>query len=273
VSEIASTIRKTIQEAKAPVSLSALQKRTRVAPEELKRALSDELARHTIHRWPDFGAQKQRFWLRPPDEVVREQALAAASERAMPSSALAKQVRKRMPGFPEKLIAAAIQQLVRDKQLRKYSSFGREQFLLGREGHPHAYAVAAHDAVQAIVGKLAAAGGGPEEIRVALGISAAATPTAPALTVPASDLETEVLRAMEKIEPAHSAPVSVRELREALPHVDKHQLDEAARKLRANQKVFLSRHDFPQSLSETERDALIDGQDGHYYVAITARSE
>jgi hypothetical protein len=35
----------------------------------------------------------------------------------------------------------------------------------------------------------------------------------------------------------------------------------------------LSQHDHPQALSEEDRDLLIDGKDGRYYVAVSRRAE
>ena len=70
---------------------------------------------------------------------------------------------------------------------------------------------------------------------------------------------------------SHRAPpVSVRELRTSLPAISKAQFDAAALALRSARKAFLSQHDYPRSLSPEDRDLLIDGQDGTYYVAITA---
>ena len=247
-------ILKIIQEAKAPVTLKTLQKQTRIGLDELARLLAAEGERGTIHRWPETRRQ-QRFWHRSPDEVVREQVLQAASECALPPPALAKQVKKRMPpGHPAKLVSAAIQQLIRESQLHKYPGFGKEKLLLGREGCPAAYAMAARGAMQAIMDKLSAEGVHFE---------------AP----PAQDLQSVMLEAMARIEPARTAPVSISELRAAFPQADKRTFDEAALNLRAQQRAFLSRHDFPQSLPPEERDALIDGRDGTYYVAITARTE
>ena len=243
-----SPIRQIVQEADAPIPIKALAKRAKLSTDELAPFLNTELERGTIHRWPELRRQR-RFWHRSPDDVLRDSILRIAGELAMPAAALAKQVRKIMPGFPAKLIASSIQQLTRERALQKLPGFGRDKELLGRTGCPGAYAAAGEAAIRGIREKLAAAG---------------------SASVP--DLETTILQAMARIEPASTAPVSVRELRAALPQIDKPSLDGAALKLRAEQKVYLSRHDFPQGLSGNDRNGLIDGQDGSYYVAITRRS-
>ncbi len=247
-------ILKAIEEAKAPLTLKNLQKRTRIGADELARLLASETERGSIHRWPETRGQ-QRFWHHSPDETLREQILQAASECALPPPALAKQAKKRMPpGHPAKLIASAVQQLIRDNQLHKYPGFGKEKLLLGREGCPAAYAKAAQSAIQAIMDKLSAEGVHLQ-------------------TLPAQDLESAMLEAMGRIEPSRTAPVSIGELRAAVPQASKRAFDEAALNLRVRKRAFLSRHDFPQSLPPDEREALIDGRDGTYYVAITARTE
>lgn len=243
-----------IQEAKAPVTLKDLQKQTRIGADELARLLSAEAERGRIHRWPEMRRQ-QRFWHSSPDQVLRERVLEAASECALPPPALAKQVKKLMPpGHPAKLIASAIQQLIRENQLHKYPGFAKEKLLFGREGCPDAYAIAARRAIQAIMDKLTAEGVRFEK-------------------APVQDLEIALLEAIARMEPSRTAPVSIGELRSAFPQTSKRAFDEAALNLRARQRAFLSRHDFPQSLPPDERDALIDGRDGTYYVAITARTE
>lgn len=240
----ATLIRNTLEASNAPVPLKALAKRTKLSTDELGSILNAEIERRTVHRWPELRRQR-RFWHRSPEEVLRESILGIAGELALPAPALSKQVRKAVPGFPAKLIASAIQQLVRDQALRKYPGFGRDKELLGRSGHPSAYKAAAEAAIQAIHEKLAAAGADPEA---------------------------QILAAMTRMEPSSTAPVSVRELRAALTELDGRIFDRTALKLCAEQKVFLSRHDFPQGLSPEDRNGLIDGQDGSYYVAIARRN-
>jgi hypothetical protein len=55
-----------------------------------------------------------------------------------------------------------------------------------------------------------------------------------------------MLEAMRKLEPRWTAPVSIRELREAMSGVDAAEFDRAALELRDGRRVYLSEHDFPQ---------------------------
>ena len=91
----------------------------------------------------------------------------------------------------------------------------------------------------------------------------------------ASGLETvpstsdRMLEEMRKLEPGWTAPVSIRELREAMSGVDEAEFDRAALKLRNQQRVFLSEHDFPQA-ERPEALRLLVREGDRYFVAITA---
>lgn len=79
-----------------------------------------------------------------------------------------------------------------------------------------------------------------------------------------------MLEEMRRIEPGWSAPVSIRELREAMPGVESGEFDRAVLALRNEQRVYLSQHDFPQGERPEARRLLVREGD-RYFVAITAR--
>jgi len=93
--------------------------------------------------------------------------------------------------------------------------------------------------------------------------------TAPKLA-PARSTTDRIWEARRSREPQWSAPVSLKELRAALPGVAHAEFDRAALALRNERKVFLSLHDFPQGESEEARRLLVREGD-RYLVAITAR--
>jgi hypothetical protein len=182
-------------------------------------------------------------------EFARTQILEIASNCALTAPDLAQQARKKSHGYPEKLVRSLIKQLIKEKELRKYSGFGRESSLVGRAGHPAAYAEAARRFKEKIDAK----------VRAEVG----------SLDTAASS----ILEAMQRLEPLAAAPVSVKELRAAVPFLGKPEFDGAALALWSGRKVFLSRHDYPQSLPAEDLNLLVDGHDGNYYVAIRARTE
>jgi hypothetical protein len=78
-----------------------------------------------------------------------------------------------------------------------------------------------------------------------------------------------MLEVMRKLEPGWTVPVSIRELREAMPGVDAAEFDHAALELRNQQRVYLSQHDFPQG-ERPEALRLLVREGDRYFVAITA---
>jgi hypothetical protein len=95
------------------------------------------------------------------------------------------------------------------------------------------------------------------------GLFAAAAPTA--------DLAQRILERVRSIEPVPGVPVTTQRLRQALPDFSKQDFDAAALELRKRHEVSLSLHHDPHNLLQADLDLLIDGRDGHYYVAIAIR--
>jgi hypothetical protein len=88
-------------------------------------------------------------------------------------------------------------------------------------------------------------------------------------------LEEKIWEVLPKLEPEKDVPVSTARVRRSLglTDVDKKRFDEAALRLREQRKIYLSQHDHPLGLSAEDRDLLIDGKDGRYYVAIARREQ
>lgn len=81
-----------------------------------------------------------------------------------------------------------------------------------------------------------------------------------------------VIRTMKQIEPAatRGTLISVRDLRVAMPELSKTQFDKACLLEAKYENVSLHYHDYPASLTQTERDQMIfDGE--RYYVGIALR--
>jgi hypothetical protein len=80
-----------------------------------------------------------------------------------------------------------------------------------------------------------------------------------------------IIEAVRSLEPVKGVPVSTLRLRNHLPQLSKNEFDAAALELRKKERVFLSQHVDPYNISQEDKDLLIDGQDGTYYVAIAIR--
>ena len=243
--------------AQAPVSFKKLAGETHVPDAELKAILEFYIERRLIHRWLDVWGQ-QCFWGPSPETMVREAILTVGAECAMPAKALSAQAKKRLPPYPAKLIAAVVPELLRDRLLCKCGSFGTGSELVGRAGYPGAYLAAAQATISEILAKVRAAGATGEEISTVLPGEMAS-------------LQSTIMDVLARLEPSGVAPVSIRELRTAVPNLSKPAMDQAVLDLRRQRRIFLSQHDFPQGLPPHERAVLVDGQDGTFYVAITPR--
>ncbi len=95
-------------------------------------------------------------------------------------------------------------------------------------------------------------------------------PTAAPMTPQIINTAELMLETMRELEPSPTAPVSIRELRAALPGIGHDEFDRVALRLRNERRVFLSRHDFPQGERPEAKPRMVwDGES--YFVAITLR--
>lgn len=94
----------------------------------------------------------------------------------------------------------------------------------------------------------------------------AASKVAQAPNIPYEKVE----KLIKKLEPEPQVPISTGRLRDA-SGLSKESFDALMLKFRKEGKVYLSEHDHPNQLSAADRDKLIDGGDGKYYVAVSTR--
>jgi hypothetical protein len=197
--------------------------------------LRDALAAEGIHLWP-----KNSYWHVDPAAQLNADVLAQCAKKAL------KKIEIKVKGRSPKDVSSAIDHLVQEKKLLKYPALAGASVLLVAAGSPEAYWEYVHEIVAA---KLKKAG------------------------IEESGLEEKIWEILPTLEPEPSVPVSTARVRRALGNIDKKRFDEAALKLREQRRVYLSQHDHPMGLSEADRDLLIEGKDGRYYVAINRRGE
>jgi hypothetical protein len=188
-----------------------------------------------IHAWP-----KASYWHVDPAAQLNAGILAQCAKKAL------KKTEIKVKGRGPKDVSAAIDHLITERKLLKYPALAGTSSLLVAEGSPEAYWEYVRDVVAA---KLKKAG------------------------IEESGLEEKIWQILPTLEPDPTVPVSTARVRRALGAVDKKRFDEAALKLREQRRVYLSQHDHPMGLNEVDRDLLIDGKDGRYYVAINRRGE
>jgi hypothetical protein len=252
------------RDAEKPLSFSSLAKLARVKKTEtelLRAALDSAVAAGQVHRWPDRG-KSQYFWHLAAERAAREALVTAAATEALSKALLSKLTAKKLFGFPVKRMASLVSALIAEKQLQALPGFAGKSELVVRPGDQEVYFNAARSYVA-------------EKIRLA-GFEPAAffKETSPVHEKPAGakvDAAALVLEAVQWLEPVKGVPVSTLRLRNHLASLSKHELDAAALELRKKQLVFLSEHVDPYNISREDKDLLIDGRDGTFYVAIAIR--
>jgi len=198
-------------------------------------ALREALAGEGIFAW---SKPKNSYWHIDPEAQAEDELLAACRKKAM--------------------LPANVKGASKKKTLERMVAAGRIVLYPAVEGKKKVLVAAAsgHDAYWAYVRETVA-----EKLKKA-GIAE-------------DGLEEKIWEILPKLEPEKDVPVSVARVRRSLglSEADKKRFDEAALHLREQRKIYLSLHDHPLGLSAEERDMLIDGRDGRYYVAITRREE
>ncbi len=226
-----------LQSEPAPVSWAKLKKAYHVTT---KSAVTEADLRHAlatdgIHTWP-----KNSYWHIDPAAQLRDEILAQCTKKAL------KKAEIKVKGRGPKDVAGAIEDLIVARKLLKYPALAGASALFVAAGVPDAYWEYVRDVVNA---KLKKAG------------------------IEEEALDEKILAILPTLEPEMNVPISTPRVRRALGAVDKKRFDEAALKLRDDRRVYLSLHDHPMGLSTEDRDLLIDGKDGRFYVAISRRGE
>jgi hypothetical protein len=250
-----------VRDAKKPVTFKFLAKSLKSKDEALGAALESAVGANQVYRWPDYR-RSQWFWNVPPDEKAREAIVTAAATHAFSKTDLSKAAAKVLPGFPVNRMASLVSALVAENQLQAVPAFGSGSKLLVRPGDSQAYFHAARAFIEK---KFRSAGFDPAPF-----FAENSTPQ-DKLTAKQVDAAALILDAVRSLEPVKGVPVSTLRLRKQLGGLSKQQFDAAALELRKNQEVSLSLHADPHNVSQEDKDLLIDGQDGTYYVAIALR--
>jgi hypothetical protein len=273
----------------------------------LRSALETAAAQGRAFRWPDYR-RRQYFWSQSAEHAARQAVLEASSRLALSQTALIEQARKRVPRFSQEAMRAIVVNLVAEGHLRKVGAFSAGTLLI-RPGETAAYSASARAFIEgkfrkagldpaaflgSLPGPLSApppgSVPGPQAASPPPGCvpgpqsaspppgsvpgpqSASPPPPVDKPAAPASANAAELLLGgVRSMQPSEGVPVTAQRLRTRLPSLAKSEFDGAALELRRNQQVFLTLHHDPFSLPQPERDLLIDGGDGTYYVSIAIR--
>ena len=221
-----------LQAEPAPLSLAKLKKEFAGKKTGVTdAALLAALSSEGIFLWP-----KKSYWHVDPIAQLNSDILALCGKKAL------KKAEIKVKGHSPKEVAAGVDYLLRDGKLLKYPALAGATGLLVATGAPEAYWEYVREVVAA---KLRKAG------------------------IEETGLEEKIWEILPTLESELNVPVSCARLRRALGNADKRRFDEAALRLREQRRVYLSQHDHPMGLNDADRDLLIDGKDGRFYVAIS----
>ena len=230
----------TLQKEPGPLTFPKLKKiyvsrKSGVTESDLRAALEGE----GIFSW---AKPKNSYWHIDPAVWLESQIVAQCGRKAIDKVAL--------KGPAKKDIDGAVARLVAEGRLIRYPAVeGKKTVLVAAAGAREAYWAYVRATIEA---KLAKAGITEE-----------------------SGLDEKIWDILPKLEPERDVPVSTARVRSALglEENDKQRFDEAVLRLREQRRVYLSQHDHAMAVSKEERDLLIEGKDGRYYVAITRREQ
>ncbi len=262
--ELSERVINCVRAAAKPVTLNGLTKATKTRNAEvaaLREALASAVDTGQVHRWPDYK-RVQYFWHSSADSKAREAVLEVASARALTKTGLRDAATKACRGFPAARMESVISSLVAEKRLTALPAFTGSSRLFAIPGENAAYFNAARDFME---NKIRRAGFDPAAFFIG---NSSGHDT---LAIQAGNAADLILDAVSGLEPVRGVPVPTLRLRRHLPNLGKNEFDSGALELRKRQKVFLNLHADPYNISPAEKELLIDGGDGTYYVGIALR--
>jgi hypothetical protein len=218
-----------------------------------------------------------RYTDRDPSSIVALALREALRDGPLGKTELEKRVKRAAPGFSKLSPAVLAAELARGT-VHKHPEVGKYGVRYGLvPPDPTPYLAKALQEIKAAVKKLSPSGVGEAAVHAAIGRVLGLERTAPArerseqVSDPRADehLVQGALRELASREPP-GALLSVRALR-ALVTLDKPRFDGAVLRLSRARQVTLHHHDFPESLPEVERAALVRDAHGVHYVGIAPR--
>jgi plasmid stabilization system protein ParE len=235
-----------LKDASEPVAAKAVIKHVRTSASMLEDAARSGM----VFVWPRYR-NSVRYWSRALGGVVRERILEIAGETAMTRAGLVPEIKRRAFHCGTKAAESALRELLKDGTVK-----------VAKLGLGNLYYRA--DRPQALVAPSTAA---LVERLKRFGVDAPIGP----LIASAGALEERILNEIARLQAASGVPVTVQNLRAALPGVAKTGFDSAVLALADRQKIYLTTHDHGWALPEPERDGLVWDGGQKLYVAVALR--
>ena len=271
-------LRETLARLGKPVSASEVRK---ALPRPYQRPVA-EIARHldALVKGKLLFTMKQgqavKYCGQDPGVAVREAVLGALGEGPLSKEELTKQVKRVAPGF-EKGLAAALPAMLSRAEVREHPKVGKGKTRYGlTPPDPTPFLAKTVKELRALQKRLGAHGVTPAAVYAALGralgIEGSEAGRGGAGKEGDPEDDASVLGALRELASRQppGALLSVRALR-GLRSLSKERFDRAVLRLSEGGKVVLHHHDFPASLPEAEREALVVDAGGVHYVGIAPK--
>ena len=225
-----------------------------------------------IHR-----ARTILYWLPELEEAAAARILEALTERPLTPKEFEGKYPSLLPGWPKARRKELIDRLIKEKRIHKVAHLAGAGKLFS--AHPqltpeHCVKLA----LQLAIAKLKPKGLTADQVYALVQelLPVGALPAVPRLSTPVALNPEETLKArMLQLKPAaaNGALVSLSDLRRSLSteFPGKAVFDQAILQLAATDRFALHHHDFPSSLSQEEREALVLDEFGNYYIGIALR--
>lgn len=272
------------QDAEGPLTAVELVRRlmspVKFTVGEVAPILDDCVAVGTLHEIPPATARgRKRYWNRNVLEFGRQTILKILDAKGPQTEASLKRGVKWLSGEQFQQIYDG---LIGTRAVWRHPPLGKAKTpLIGRQPPlPEPYLEEVGRQLSKSVAQLIAANVAPEDVRRALvqlieaaGISFGSASTVSGKRGPAPESNSlDLLALIRRVEPRaeRGALVGARDLRRAAG-IEKAPFDRAVLELARQGKLSLHRHDYPSSLSPSERDELVADGNGAYYVGVALR--
>ncbi len=269
---------------------AALRKRHDLSVQELEALVAGHVGLGTVFRYAPLRGEGFRYWDRDRGRYLDTLIERELREAALPIQTLRGRVAKRLPDISEGELSVRVAGLLRAGRLHELPRVAgnRAARLSAKPPDPKVYL---SGLIQRLVHAIE-----EESLRLAaFGVPCAATFAAARALLESSvlygrpapdgvsphadsavteqDLEHQILEQLRRLSAdlRHGGLVSTRELRGTEPRFahEHAAFDRALLQLAKDGRVWLYRHDFPASLTESERKAMVTDGRGNYYNGIS----
>ncbi|WP_437229449.1 hypothetical protein SH661x_001446 [Planctomicrobium sp. SH661] len=264
-----------------PFTLKDLLKKLRIpvkaTEDQLQSVLEEKVHAGRLHQFPAATARGgPRYWDRSPVEFGRHVILKLVrASGPQPEAGL----KKALKGYSADQIADVLKAMSAQRELFRHPAHGKikKELWGAAPPSPAPYLKDLSAQLKKLVQLLKESEVSDQDLRRSLiemsesaGVSmSGSTPAQPSLS---SQGDIDLVQLIHRLEPGASqgALVAARDLRR-LSGMQKSSFDDLVLRLARTQELALHRHDYPASLSESEREDLVHDGAGNYYVGIALR--